>query len=99
MDKNGYNQSILQDRMECWVSHQHDCDLVRHEVFYGSGYRKLSKRHGLWVYLTPYWHNMSNEAVHNNKELDTKLKQFAQRKFEELYSHEEFIKIYGRSWL
>ena len=98
MDKNGYNPTILQDKEECFVSHSTG-DLVRHEVFYGTANRKLSKQYGLWVWLTPYWHNMSNDGVHFNKVLDLTIKKYAQQKFEETHSREEFRQIFGKSYL
>ena len=98
MDRNGYNPTILQDKEECFVSGE-TFGLVRHEVFYGTANRKLSKKYGLWVWLTPYWHNMSNDGVHFNKRLDLQLKQYAQSKFEETHSREEFMKIFGRNYL
>lgn len=99
MDRNGYNPSILQDKEECWVSKQSNCELHRHEVFYGTANRKLSKRYGLWVYLTPYWHNMSNNGVHSNKALDARLKAEAQAKFEETHTRQEFVEIFGRNYI
>jgi predicted adenine nucleotide alpha hydrolase (AANH) superfamily ATPase len=47
MDRNGYNPTILQDKEECFVSRE-TVDLVRHEVFYGTANRKLSKEYGLY---------------------------------------------------
>jgi len=98
VDKNGYNPTILQDKEEFFVSHE-TSNLVRHEVFYGTANRKLSKEYGLWVWLKPSWHNMSNNGVHFNKELDLSLKRYAQKKFEEKYSRDEFIKIFGKNYL
>lgn len=98
-DRNGYGPSILQEKEECWVSHARNCDLVRHEVFYGTANRKLSKYYGLWVYLTPHWHNMSNEGVHFNKELDLRLKRIAQAEFEMRYPELDFIQIFGKNYL
>ena len=44
MDRNGYNPTILQDREECFVSRE-TFGLIRHEVFYGTANRKLSKKY------------------------------------------------------
>ena len=101
LDQNGYAPTILQTKKECWVSHKSgsNIDLVRHEVFYGNANRKLSKEYGLWVWLTPYYHNMSNEGVHFNKDLDLKLKRYAQAEFEVNYPDLDFIKIFGKNYL
>ena len=51
MDRNGYNPSILATEdgvcMLCGLC----TDTARHEIFYGTGERSLSKRYGLWVNL------------------------------------------------
>lgn len=98
MDKNGYNPSIMQDSEHCYVSGMTNCDLVRHEIF-GGALRQKSKRLGLWVYLTSYWHNMSDKAVHFNKALDTRLKMEAQQKFEETHNHDEWMREIGKNYL
>lgn len=53
--------------------------LHRHEVFYGSLYRKRSIEDGLVVFLKPEMHNMSNEGVHFNKVFDLHLKRIGQQ--------------------
>lgn len=97
LDRNGYAPSILQNKEECWVSHSVG-NLVRHEVFPASN-RDNSKYYGLWVYLTPYWHNMSNAGVHFNKELDLKLRRYAQAEFEVHFPELDFVKIFGKNYL
>lgn len=99
LDRNGYGPTILQSKKECWVSHQTGVDLVRHEVFGGYANRALSKRYGLWVWLTPQWHNMSKNGVHFNKPLDLKLKRFAQAEFEVNYPDLDFIELFGKNYL
>ena len=97
LDRNGYAPSILQSEEECWVSHAKN-GLVRHEVFPASN-RDESKYFGLWVYLTPYWHDMSNEGVHFNKELDLKLRKYAQAEFEIHFPELDFVEIFGKNYL
>lgn len=70
-----------------------------HEVFFGTANRKLSIKYGLCVCLCARHHNMSNEGVHYNKALDTKLKVFAQKKFNEVYPDLDFRKIFGKNYL
>jgi hypothetical protein len=72
--------------------------LHKHHIFGGAN-RKWSEKYGLWVWLCPPHHNMSDHGVHFNKPLDTQLKQIAQREFEDTYGHEEFIRIFGKSYL
>lgn len=70
-----------------------------HEVFYGTANRKLSIKYGLCVCLCARHHNMSDEGVHFNKPLDTKLKQYAQKKFNEVYPDLDFMRIFGKNYL
>lgn len=73
-------------------------DLHKHHIFGGPN-RKWSDKYGLWIWLCPKHHNMSDAGVHFNKPLDLQVKQIAQREFEDTYGHEEFMKIFGRSYL
>jgi hypothetical protein len=90
-------KSILQTGKQCWV-----CGspyTVCHHVFEGTHHRSLSEKYGLKVYLCGKHHNASNEGVHFNPTLDAILKQYAQKKFEETHTREEFIKIFKRNYL
>lgn len=69
-----------------------------HHVFYGTADRRLSNKYGLTVYLCAKCHRGST-GVHFNLELDRALKRMAQKKFEELYSHDEFMRLFMRSYL
>ena len=52
------------------------------------------------VWLCGKDHNLSNEGVHFNKELDTHLKEFAQEYYEEHYgTREDFRREFGKSYL
>ena len=72
----------------------------KHHVF-GASNRKKSEELGLYVYLTPSMHNMSDYAVHFNKAFDLELKQIAQRAAMATYgwSIDEFIREFGKSYL
>ena len=93
------SKSIVSNEKICFV-----CDtpfnIHKHHVFEGTGRRKLSEKYGCWVYLCGYHHNMSNEGVHFNKELELRLKKQCQTTWESLFgSREEFIKLFGRNYL
>lgn len=91
--------SILMDEMDhCFVCHAKN-NLHIHEVFYGTANRKKSIKYGCCVSLCPRHHNMSNAGVHFNKELDLRIKQVMQKKFEEVYPNLDFIKEFGRNYL
>lgn len=72
-----------------------------HEVFFGSKNRKNSIEEKLCVSLCAYHHNASNEGAHFNKELDLKIKRWA----EEIWlkhnnkTIEDFIKKFGKNYL
>lgn len=75
-------------------------DLERHHIFSGNGRRQLSEKFGLWVYLCPKHHTFGPEAVHNDKALDLTLRKMGQQAWEDRYgTREDFIKVFGRSWL
>lgn len=88
---------VMQERKECWVTGQTN-GLHKHHIFGGKN-RKLSEKYGLFVWLRPDWHNMSDYGVHFNSTLDSELKQEAQKKFEEIYSRDEFRRLFGKSYL
>ena len=93
------NNSIVQKEMDrCFVCGS-PYNLHVHEIFYGSANRVKSIEHGLYVRLCGHHHNMSNHGVHFNKKLNSDLQDYAQRKFEELHSHEEFMEIFHKNYL
>lgn len=70
-----------------------------HHCIYGTSNRKQSDKYGLIVPLCRE-HHTGNSGVHHDKNLDIFVKQMAQTRFEEVYgSREEFIKIFGKSYL
>ena len=93
------SKSIISNERQCLVCGL-PYNLHRHHIFFGAANRKLSEQYGCWVYLCARHHNMSNKGVHFNKELDTKLKQTAQKAWEyQNGSREDFIKVFGRNYL
>ena len=92
------SKSILQSAKECYITGRTD-RLHRHHVFYGGANRKKSEKYGCWVWLIPELHNLSNAGVHLNKPFDIRLKRECQRRFEELYGHDLFMKEFGRNYL
>lgn len=90
-------KSILQNQKECFVckttSNIHD-----HHIYFGKNHSQ-SEKHGLKCFLC-LEHHVGTYGVHgkHGHELDMKLKKVCQKKFEETHSHEEFMKIIGRSY-
>ena len=89
---------IQEDLTQCYV-----CGTTQnihiHHVFRGVNRNKSEKYHCI-VALCIHHHTGSNEAVHNNKELDLHLKRLAQKHYEERYgSREDFRETFGRNYL
>ena len=82
---------------ECFFCHKR-YGLHKHHI-YGGPNRKISEKIGACVYLCPEHHNMSNNSVHMNRNMDLKLKRMYQKKYEEMHSREEFILLIGKSFL
>lgn len=91
-------KSIIQENKECWVCGTTQ-DIHEHHIIYGTANRRLSEKYGLKVWLCGKHHNLSNEGVHFNRELDLRLKQLAQKRFKEEYPNEDFLKIFGRNYV
>lgn len=91
------SKSIIQKNKECFVT-KSTTNLHKHHIFGGAN-RKLSEKYGLWIYLRADWHDMSDYGVHFNKELDTRLKIIAQRRFIEEYPHQDFVRIFGKNYI
>jgi hypothetical protein len=51
------------------------------------------------VWLCGRHHNLSNEGVHFNRELDLRIKRTGQKTFEETHTRQEFRDIFGKSYL
>ncbi len=70
-----------------------------HHIFYGTGNHKMSEKYGMKVYLCCRHHEDSRDGVHHNRKNDEYLKRHAQTIFEEKYSHEKFMEVFGKNWL
>lgn len=90
-------KSIVQKERECLICGD-TYHLELHHIFYGTANRKLSDKYGLTCYLCKY-HHTGRAGIHFNKEIDDKVKRFAQTKFEEVYKDKDFLKIFGRNYL
>lgn len=91
------SKSLFSDEKVCYVCGSPN-NIHKHHVYQAAN-RKNSEQYGCWVYLCAWHHNMSNEGVHFNRLLDVELKREAQKRFEELHSHEEFMEVFGKNWL
>lgn len=91
-------KSIIQTEKECYIC---GCrrNLESHHIFFGSQNRKWSEKYGLKVWLCPYDHRDNKDGVHGlAMEKKEYLWRIGQETFEKTHSHEEFVRIFGRSF-
>lgn len=73
--------------------------LQEHHVVFGSANRRLAEHWGLKVYLCLQHHTAGSFAVHNNADIRHLLQQKAQEIFEEQYSHQLWMQVFGRNYI
>ncbi len=89
---------IMQDK-KCFFCGRTD-GLEVHHAIHGWANRKKSEQYGLTVYLCNYHHTGGIKSVHRNINMDTQVKQYAQKYFEaNIGSRELFLKEFGRNYL
>ena len=86
--------SIMQTEKECFVTGS-TVNLDKHHCFHGPR-RKAAERYGCWIWLR---HDLHMGLHQKNTELDRMIKRACQTRFEEIYSHEEFMNVFGKSYL
>ena len=90
--------ALVEDMTRCYVCGRTPAQA--HHVIYGTSNRKISDRYSYLVPLCIDHHTGQNGVHHGNKKLNLHLKQMAQKHFEDHYgSREDFIKIFGKSYL
>jgi len=88
--------SVLQSKKECFVC-KTIYGLHKHHVLYGTANRKKSEQYGFTVWLCGRDHNLSNEGVHFNRELDLELKRLAQEQWlADGHTKEEWHREFGK---
>ena len=102
------SKSLLQTEKECFITGR-TVDLAKHHIYMGNPNRRVSEESGFWIWLTPYYHNMSNEGVHFNHAFDATLKRMCQMAYEDKLiidqgisresARDRFMKLIGRSYL
>lgn len=91
-------KSILQIDQKCYVCGTTQ-NLHKHHVF-GASNRKWSEKYGLIIILCARHHNMSDDGIHFDKELDLFVKKEAQKRFEEVHgTREDWMRIFARNYL
>lgn len=99
--KGSHTWSILTGKdKRCFVTGR-TSGLQKHHIFYGRGRREISDKNGFWVWLTAEEHlaGLGGLHAHPGKGLDLVLKCLCQRKYEEKYGREEWMKILGQNYI
>jgi len=91
------SDSILQTKKECYISGSR-INLEKHHIMAGTANRKLSEKYGLWVWLNHDLHTGDHGAQYEI-DLNLQLKRDAQKAFEEKYSHEKWMEVFGKNYL
>ena len=91
-------KSILQQRKECFVTHQTQ-GLHKHHIYPGYGTRRICEENGFYIWLIPRLHNMSDDGIHFNKGFDLYVKKLCQEEFEKTHTRQEFMALIGRNYL
>ena len=86
-------KSIIQTEKQCYFCHTTK-NLHLHHCLTGCR-RKTADKNGLTVWLCAKHHI----EVHGDNGKVLALKRIAQRKYEETHSREEFISVFGKSYL
>lgn len=95
MSNNGYSESLFPTTDGvCYICGLHT-ETARHEVFPGAN-RKNSKAWGMWYNTCPACHDRWHLY---DRGLVAITQADGQRLFEEKYSRDSFIRIFGRSYL
>ena len=103
-------RSIMQRTKECYLCRKEaaaagyigeltEKGLHKHHVIFGKGYRSLSEKFGLWVYLCPEHHTEGPNAVHRNKNVNVELRQQAEREFLRDHKIQEWMELFTRNYL
>ena len=71
-----------------------------HHCIPGTANRKKSDEYGLMIWLCPFHHNLGKKSVHQDREMDLKVKRFAQEYFEKNIGNRElWLKEFGKNYL
>lgn len=97
-------KSVLSDENDpkCYICGSRN--VVVHHCLPGYGRRDISDWTGCWCYLCNAHHNMSNNSVHMNKQMDLWLRRRCQAAWEKKQGindpeHAEFIRLFGVNYL
>lgn len=86
-------KSVLQKGNHCYKCGGYPADL--HHIRVGNCSKKKAEDYGMVVYLCRYHHRW----LHDHPEAKEELQRLAQKRFEELYSHDEYMETFHKNYL
>lgn len=97
-------KSYIQDTKECYLCRKlydvcTDTDLHEHHIYEGWANRSVSEKMGAKIWLCGRHHNLSDQGIHFNKDIDLEVKKEAQRLYEKNHTREEFMELIGKNYL
>lgn len=90
-------KSILQSEKQCFFCGT-TLNLERHHIIMGTAGRKIADKLGLTIWLCSE-HHRGKYSPHQCREIDLRLKRFAQSCYEDKHSREEWMEKVGRNYL
>lgn len=90
-------KSILQDEKACFACGT-TLNLEKHHVLHGTAMRRIADKLGLTIWLCAE-HHRGGDSPHQRKDVDQRLKRFAQSCYEDKHTHEEWMAKVGRNYL
>ena len=90
---NKYAKVLERDNEECQICGYKPVQV--HHIFFGAERRFSDKYEECMIALCIRCH----KKAHENKDFNLTLRQMAQKRFEDKYSHEKFMKECGRNYL
>ena len=89
--------SILQENRECYFCGAR-VGLECHHIFAGHANRKISEKYGLKVWLC-HRHHTGTDGAQYDSDLNLQLKAEAQKAFEKLHGHEEWMRLIRKNYI
>ena len=90
-------KSILQDEKKCFLCGT-TLNLERHHVLFGTAMRRIADKLGLTVWLCAEHHHGAY-SPHQRKDVDLRLKRFAQSCYEDKHDRFDWMVKVGRNYL
>ena len=84
----------MQDEKRCFITGS-TVNLDRHHCIHGPN-RKAAEKWGCWIWIR---HDLHMEVHDKNKILDRMIERSCQERFEELYGHDKWMEVFGKSYL